>query len=182
LAALACGGERTLPPIVIPEFRETAGSGFCAVISPVRHGGDPLPDFVSATSILPQVTASRRTGAANSSPVNALTKHRSQFRPDPDRAGLSAGYLTDAKRAFDSSQETLRSLWPRTIDRVGRRGGWWKGSTVRQRAEYRLGHHNLVLQLTRLCAAKIESSVPIDLAFSALVNDLDQRDCSRTPS
>jgi arylsulfatase A-like enzyme len=186
------GGEHILPPnVAIPEFRETAGSGFLgAAYRPFATGGDPAkPNFqVRDLDFYPGVNAGRierRREFLTQLERFQQTVDGSNPPTDPEfEQAYRLISSPDAKQAFDLSQESadVRARYgPRTIGqscllarRLVERGvpfvsvlntGWDT-------------HANVVLQLKEgYAGAKIGVGlVPtLDLALSALVQDLDQR-------
>jgi hypothetical protein len=186
------GGTHILPPnIAIPEYRETAGAGFLGTsYRPFATGGDPAkPDFrVRDLDFYPGVDGSRVERRREFlTQLEDFQRSAGEAAPASDPEFEQAYRLVtskDAKQAFDLSQEkeSVRAHYgPRTMGqscllarRLVERGvpfvsvlntGWDT-------------HANVVLQLKEgYTGAKVGVGlVPtFDLAFSALVNDLDER-------
>jgi hypothetical protein len=185
------GGTHTLPPnIAIPEFRATGGAGFLGTgYQPFATGGDPSkPDFrVRDLDAFPGITPDRLGRRREFLREFDRGQARLDEAPPADPVFEQAYRLVTtpaAKRAFDLSEEkpaTRTRYGPRTIGqscllarRLVERGvpfvtvqntGWDT-------------HGDLVLQLRDgYSGAKVGVGlVPsFDLAFSALIGDLDDR-------
>lgn len=185
------GATDVLPPYVaIPEFRSTAGSGFLgAAHQPFAVGGDPAkPDFrVRDLNEFPGVTADRlrrrREFLAEFDAAQARTERAAPADPTFEQA-YRLVTSAKAKKAFDLNEEkeAVRGRYgPRTVGqscllarRLVERGvpfvtvlntGWDT-------------HNSLVLQLRDgYSGAKVGVGLipTLDLAFSALVEDLHER-------